>query len=417
MLDSLLGTVPDGWGTVTLDDLCRSGGGGVQTGPFGSQLHASDYRTAGVPTVMPANIGDNRILVKGIARVSEEDAGRLARHRLQVGDIVYSRRGDVERRALVRPTEEDWLCGTGSLRVRVGSSADPTWLSYYLGHPAVRAWIVRHAVGATMPNLNSQILEALPVTTPPISEQRAIAEVLGALDDKIETNRRNVKLLLDLIAATWLRYFGESSNEGWPTTPIGDLASVVGGSTPSTKVADFWDGTIAWATPKDLARLSSAPLLDTERHITELGLQQISSGLLPVGTVLLSSRAPIGYLAIAEVPLAVNQGFVALVAGGRVSNLYLWQWLRSNLDEVISRANGTTFLEVSKANFRPMPIEVPPEGVMRSWTASAATQYRLVVAKEQESGRLTQVRDALLPKLLSGELRVRDAETLVEEAV
>ena len=139
--------------------------------------------------------------------------------------------------------------------------------------------------------------------------------------------------------------------------------------------------------------------------------------MLPVGTVLLSSRAPIGYLAITEVPLAVNQGFIALVAGGRVSNLYLWQWLRFHLDEVISRANGTTFLEVSKANFRPMPIEVPPEGLMRSWTASAATQYRLLVAKEQESVRLTQLRDTLLPKLLSGELRVRDAESLVEEAV
>jgi type I restriction enzyme S subunit len=294
---------------------------------------------------------------------------------------------------------------------------NPRFLHYLLLSPPIQQWMQDRAAGSTVAHLNVEDVYKIDLgELPSLAEQRAIAEVLGALDDKIEANRHNVTLISDFIAATWLGSFGVS-DAGWPTAPIGDLASVVGGSTPSTKVADFWDGTIAWATPKDLSLLSSTPLLDTERHITELGLQQISSGLLPVGTVLLSSRAPIGYLAIAEVPLAVNQGFIALVPGDRLSNLYLWQWLRSHLDEVISRANGTTFLEISKTNFRPMQVEVPPEGLMRSWTASAAEQYKLIVAKEQETGGLTQLRDTLLPKLLSGELRVRDVESLVEEAV
>lgn len=119
--------------------LCEEGGGEIQTGPFGSQLHASDYVEQGVPSIMPKNIGDNRVLTEDIARITEEDAQRLARYRVRPGDIVYSRRGDVEKRALICEAEDGWLCGTGCLRVRPGKAGlDSVYLSYYLAHPAVR---------------------------------------------------------------------------------------------------------------------------------------------------------------------------------------------------------------------------------------------------------------------------------------
>jgi len=122
--------------------------------------------------------------------------------------LVYSRRGDVERRALIREGEEGWLCGTGCLRVRFGSGIiDPLYASFYLGHPDVRAWIVRHAIGATMPNLNTGILSALPFVLPPLDEQRAIASVLGALDDKIELNRRMNATLEAMARALFTSWF------------------------------------------------------------------------------------------------------------------------------------------------------------------------------------------------------------------
>jgi len=141
---------------------------------------------------MPTNIGENRIVEDGIVRITEADADRLKQHRLRIGDIVYSRRGDVEKRALIRSREEGWLCGTGCLKVRLGSGiVDPLFASFWLGHPSIKEWIVRHAVGATMPNLNTAIMSAVPFALPPPSEQKAIASVLGTLDDKIELNRRN----------------------------------------------------------------------------------------------------------------------------------------------------------------------------------------------------------------------------------
>ena len=148
--------------------------------------------------------------------------------------------------------------------------------------------------------------------------------------------------------------------EGWEIKPVGDLADAVGGTTPGTKAPSYWEGgTHAWATPKGLSRLSVPVLLGTERRITDAGLSQVGSGLLPKGTVLLSSRAPIGYLAVAELPVAINQGFIAMVATAGTSNLFLLLWASVAHEDIVSRANGSTFLEISKANFRPSTDRVP----------------------------------------------------------
>ncbi len=194
---------------------------------------------------------------------------------------------------------------------------------------------------------------------------------------------------------------------GWAVRTIGDLAEVVGGSTPSTSKPEFWEsGRHCWATPKDLASLNAPVLLDTERRITDAGLAQISSGLLPVGTVLLSSRAPIGYLAIAEVPAAINQGFIAMKPRKGVSNLFLLLWARSAHEEILSRANGSTFLEISKSNYRPIPVAAPDDRIFAAFDSLAQPLYQRVVRNESESRTLAALRDTLLPKLLSGEIRV-----------
>lgn len=136
------------WIELTLGEAFLS----VQTGPFGSQLHKADYVEEGIPSIMPVNISDNRITTEGIARITEEDAKRLSKYRVKTGDIVYSRRGDVERRALVRENENGWLCGTGCIRVRFDEvRVDPEYASFQLGAPKCREWIVRHAIGGSVP--------------------------------------------------------------------------------------------------------------------------------------------------------------------------------------------------------------------------------------------------------------------------
>ncbi len=168
--DSELGEIPKGWRATTLGAEAERCGGVIQTGPFGSQLHASDYVPEGIPVVMPKDINARRVSTTDIARVREHDAERLSRHRLLVGDIVYSRRGDVERHALIGERETGWLCGTGCLLVRLGPTwPSPLFASMALDRPETRAWIVQHAIGATMPNLNTGILTAVPLVVPPDS--------------------------------------------------------------------------------------------------------------------------------------------------------------------------------------------------------------------------------------------------------
>lgn len=183
VLASELGTTGRDWKETTLGGLETQNQGTIQTGPFGSQLHKSDYSEEGVPVVMPTNIRRLRIDPEGIKRVSDSHVSRLQRHALRVGDIVYSRRGDVEKCALIGPSEQGWLCGTGCLLVRVGGETlNPEWLGHYLSTAAVRRWISNHAVGATMPNLNTKILRGVPVSLPSRAEQDRLVQTMAALN-------------------------------------------------------------------------------------------------------------------------------------------------------------------------------------------------------------------------------------------
>lgn len=176
------------WTPMTLGELCTKQGGRIQTGPFGSQLHTSDYVDQGIPVVMPTNIISSGISVEGIARIQTHDVERLSQHKLSVGDIVFSRRGDVTKNALVRASQAGWLCGTGCLKVRVGdeSLASAKFLSYCLRHPEIVEWLVRHAVGATMPNLNTDILSRVPLTIPSTATQKKVVAILDGLTESIQ---------------------------------------------------------------------------------------------------------------------------------------------------------------------------------------------------------------------------------------
>jgi type I restriction enzyme S subunit len=196
--------------------------------------------------------------------------------------------------------------------------------------------------------------------------------------------------------------------KGWRISKIGDVVKIVGGATPSTKNPQFWNGAISFATPKDLAPLTSPILLETERRITDAGLKNISSGLLPKGTVLLSSRAPIGYLAIAEIPVAVNQGFIAMICNGDLPNYYVLTWLHENMDTILGNANGTTFLEISKKNFRPIACIVPSPETLLCFIKLVDALFKKIVENLIESNTLAAMRDLLLPELLSGNLRVKE---------
>ena len=196
------GPIPESWSESTLGELCEGPGGSLQTGPFGSQLHKDDYQKTGVPVVNPTHLDAGRIVPDHVPRISNQDADRLKRHRLEASDMLFARRGQIGRMAFVTDNEEGWLCGTGCFLVRVRRPfVDNRFLSQLFSTEPLVRWLSAHAAGAIMPNLNNVVLGLMPVFLPSISEQREIVAILDAIDSKIDLHRRKLAVLEELFKA------------------------------------------------------------------------------------------------------------------------------------------------------------------------------------------------------------------------
>ena len=403
---------------TTLGDLVESGEGFIQTGPFGSQLHAHDYVENGVPVVMPQQLGDNEISEYGMAQINEQDRDRLIRHVMRAGDIVFSRRGDVTRRAYITGKEDGWLCGTGCLLLRLNHpQCDNRYLVRFLGLHETRSYLTQHAIGATMPNLNQRILASVPVVLPPREHQERIIGVISAYDDLIENNRWRIQLLEQaarLLYKEWfvhLRFPGHEDvkikngvPEGWKRKKIAEVCETVGGGTPSTKVSDYWEGDITWVVPTDVTRNDCLVLLDSERKITEKGLRESSTQLVPADTILMTSRASVGFFALMDIEVCTNQGFINIIPHDEEMRMYLLFNLMSRVSEIYSNAKGTTYPEISKGRFRQMDIIIPSESSVSEFGRLAGETIQQVRCLRRGMFQLTQARDLLLPQLMNGKI-------------
>lgn len=285
---------------------------------------------------------------------------------------------------------------------------------------------LNHQINQTLEQMAQALFKSWFVDFDPVIDNALAAgsDIPEALQNKAEQRKQaqqlsNFKPLPDNIRALFPSEFEQTDQpsigiagwipKGWTVSSTGDEFGIHGGSTPSTKNPDFWEGgDIHWTSPKDLSGNDSKVLLDTSRKITEAGLAKITSGLLPVDTVLMSSRAPVGYLALAKVPLAINQGYIALQCGKDLTPEYTMQFLDSIMDEIKGISGGTTFAEISKKTFRSIKLVVPSKPAIDAYTAIAKTNYNKITENIKQTNSLTETRDYLLPKLISGEITMEN---------
>lgn len=416
------------WTTRTLGEIARRAGGEVRTGPFGSQLHKSDYvdDLRATPVVMPRDMVGGRVDTASIARVDDRVVERLSSHVLHAGDIVLGRRGDIGRRAWTGDTEDGWLCGTGSIRITINGSAEvrPRFLFYYLGLPQTIGWLQGHAVGATMSNLSAGVVQQLPIRYPSTAAQDAIIDVLDAFESLIANNRRRIEILEEMARLSYREWFvhfrfpGHEDvelvdsdvgpiPEGWEVSRVGDTLETVGGGTPSREADEYWtDGNVQWFTPTDLTRTRSVFAFDSGLKINELGIKKSSARLFPAGSVMMTSRATIGVVSIAATEATTNQGFITTVPNERLPSDYIYFWLQSNVDLFLSLAGGATFRELRKSTFRELPILVPGAREMAQFMDSVGPMMALIKDLLRQNEVLLEARDLLLPRLVAGELDV-----------
>ncbi|MBE9219731.1 restriction endonuclease subunit S [Dolichospermum flos-aquae] len=419
------------WKTAKLGNLAE-----VQTGPFGSQLKNEQYITGGTPVVTVEHITNFLIEDFTYPSVTDEDKNRLKKYTLKAGDIVFSRVGSVDLSALVKNHQDGWLFSSRMLRVRVKEKLNTKFLSYYLRQSSVRQFIINTSVGSTMPSINTELLKNLPVVYCSLEKQKKIAAVLSSLDDKIELNNR-INSELENLAKTiydyWFVQFDfpdengkpykssggkmvynqELKREipaGWEVGTLSKLGDIAGGSTPSTKnPLNFCHNGTAWITPKDLSlNVGNKFISKGELDVTEPGIKEASLKIYPKGTILLSSRAPIGYMAIARNEVTTNQGFKSFIPNKRFSIPFVYYTVKNSMNAIIKQASGSTFKEVSLTTLKDnVYICLPSNIIVDFYTKKVNAIFRQQDILEQENQQLTQLRDWLLPMLMNGQITIK----------
>jgi type I restriction enzyme S subunit len=363
-------------------------------------------------------------------------ATELERAMLEPGDLLFARRSVKLAGAGVCSiywgSDESTTFESSLIRVRLDQSiADPLFFFYYFRSQPGRQRIETIVEQTAVAGIKASSLGRLSISVPLVEEQKRVAQVLRSLDEKIDNNRRIARTLEEIATALFKARFVDFVEQGelveseigpiprgWKIQEVGEVLQVVGGGTPSTKERMYWDnGTHCWATPKDLSGLNEPIILETARHITDAGVDRISSGLLPPWTVLMSSRAPVGYTAISLVPVAVNQGFIAVPPSDHVPSEYTLLWMRANMGRIKANAGGSTFAEISKRAFRPIPMLLPPTEELDSFKKSTEPLISQIAACVRENVLLAEIRGVLLPRLISGQVHVQsDAEVIPEAA-
>jgi type I restriction enzyme S subunit len=409
------------------------------------------FENHGVNFVKVESITEDGAFVPGkLMRISQAAHEALSRSKLHEGDVLFTIAGTIGRTAIV---PDSLLPANTNQAVAIArpntSRVLPRFLRYVLSNPAFTISATSRTVQSVQANFSLAELKGSRVNLPRIAEQKVIVGMLGALDDRIALLRETNATLEAIARALFKSWFVDFDPvrakqqglalagmdeataalfpagfedsalglvpKGWSVQPVGLAVECVGGATPDTKEPDYWSPEEhAWTTPKDLSGLPSPVLLGTERRLSTKGLAKIGSGLLPVGTLLMSSRAPIGYLAIAQVPVAINQGYIAMPPGGVLPPLYLLFWCQQNMEIIKARANGSTFMEISKKAFRPIPALVPPAQMIAAFEDVASPLFARIVENERQAQTLATLRDTLLPRLMSGQLRLPEAEPVLE---
>ena len=401
------------WVNTTLGEISAN----IQTGPFGSQLHQSDYSDKGTPVVMPKDLVNGQISEVSIARVSEDHVNRLSRHKVEVGDILYSRRGDVGRCAFATDIEQGWLCGTGCLRVTIDrSKAIPKFVFYQLQKAETVGWVEKHAVGATMLNLNTSILSSVPIEMPSLTEQKTIVDILSAYDDLIENNQMQIKLLEEAAQRLYKEWFVDLRFPGYENTPIFDdvpqgwkvdavksVVSLLSGY--AFKSGDFVDsGQYKIVTIKNVQDGN----FDGENvnTIAEIPSKMPSHCNLNDGDILLSLTGNVGRVCLVNGEDYLLNQRVAKLDSKYPAYAYCLFRSKDMFDIMNNLANGAAQQNLSPIRTENVRILIPGYNLINRFENMVSPMISKMLVLNKTNNNLKQARDRLLPKLMSGEIEV-----------
>ena len=383
--------------TELLSFIVDNRGKTVPTAPSGHKLIATNCVTNN--TLFP--------VYDKIRYLSEETYQTWFRAHPIPGDILFVNKGTPGRVCLV-PDPVDFCIAQDMIALRADESKIyPKYLFTVLRSREIQQQIYNTNVGDVIPHFKKQFLDQLLIPIPERSIQESIGDLYYVLSLKAERNKKINDNLEQQAQSYFQELFVDNADPEWTTGTISDLGTVVGGSTPSKAKPEYYtESGIAWITPKDLSINKSKFVSHGENDITELGLKNSSAAIMPEGTVLFSSRAPIGYIAIAAGEVTTNQGFKSVVPKPEIGTPFVYFFLKNTLPVIEGMASGSTFKEVSGSTMKNVPAVIPDAETLakfRDFCAPIFAQQRIL---EEQNQSLATLRDNLLPKLMSGEIDV-----------
>ena len=361
-------------------------------------------------SITEGRIDEIQTLYPGVDKIPSR-----ARRKASVGDILFSTvRPNQKHYGIIEAGTENLLVSTGFTVVTVDTTiADPYFIYYYLTQSSVIESLqaIAEQSTSTYPSIKPSDIEDIELDLPELETQKKIGSTLRMLDRKIALNEEINDNLEQQARAYFQELFVDNSDSAWTLGTVSDLGAVVGGSTPSKSKPEYYteDG-IAWITPKDLSINKAKFISHGENDITELGLKNSSASIMPEGTVLFSSRAPIGYIAIASGEVTTNQGFKSVVPKPEIGTAYVYYFLKYNLPVIEGMASGSTFKEVSGSTMKNVPAVIPDTETLACFNDFCTPIFAQQRILEEQNQSLAALRDSLLPKLMSGEIDVSDIQ-------
>ncbi|MFE5188447.1 restriction endonuclease subunit S [Streptomyces sp. NPDC056628] len=397
-----------GWELRTLGELVTKIGSGA-TPRGGKEV----YVERGTPFIRSQNVVDHRMLSDDIAYIGDEAARALSGVTVRRGDVLLNITGDsIARCALVDPVLESARVNQHVAIIRTSNLLDPVFLQKYLVNPAFKRFMISHSSGATRKALTKRQIEQFPILVPPRSEQEAIAAVLGALDEKIAVNER-VATTSDALASARHRWTAITSAGKFER--LGRLAQVVVGGTPSRAKPEYWTGgTVHWI---NSGKANDFRVIQPSEMITEEGLANSSVKLMPPGATLIGiTGATMGQISRLEITAGGSQNVAGVWSDDQALNDWLFYDIRFRVADLTKHASGGAQQHINKRVITELECRVPFSDDLREWSAGTAPLVKLSAQVLLENRALATLRDALLPQLMSGRLRVKDAEKIVEDA-
>ena len=386
---------------MKLKDICSKIGSGAT--PRGGK---EAYKESGVPIIRSQNVLDWSFNTDGLAYIDDNQASALANVEVKPGDVLLNITGDSVARACIVPNViTPARVNQHVLILRANYKTNPVFLLTWL-QSNKSLLLALASSGATRNALTKTMLEELDINLPPVDVQFRIAEIVSSIQAKIEANTRLNGYLEELLLAKYDELFPKSSPYNGTLAEAGEI---IGGATPSKKRPEYYcHSGLGWITPRDLSNTSDKFVSHGSDDITKAGYDSCSTTLMPKGSILFSSRAPIGYVAIASDEVATNQGFKSVVPNKAIGTAFVYCFLVRNKQRIADMGAGTTFPEVSRKMMQSVELHIPSLEACKGFSEFAEPLLSQQYALEKESHSLASLRDTLLPRLMSGEIDVSE---------